>query len=256
MCTCGALLLNRKQTGHVIMITRGERLAQLLVDARTLSLCRHYAVVSNRAAPDSISSAEDVSRPKNCGKTSQWRVVSSVCLARFPKLIQPKTELQMQFEAVQEQLRLERSRLSDYELEEIKIKEIMEEIARKAKLDELVDDQTASAPEKFQEAAAVRNQTLTEFIPAPRTTQADREKDFHSLDRKLDHMLYLIVKRREPANTWEMPQGDHKGEESLIEVTWIYYNLMFMIFRSNKNVNSYLILDVVKKFSKFLGPCI
>ena len=207
-----------------MILTRVERLRKLFVDARALSLCRCYAVINSTTVPDSIYSAEeDASQPKMDRKTSRWRIVSSLCLARFPKLVRPKTELELQFEAVQEQLRLERSRLSDYELEEIKIKDVMEEIAKKAKLDELVDDQTASAPEKFQEAAALRKQAWTEFILAPRTTQADKGKDWHSLDRKLDHMLYLIVKKRQPVNIWQMPQGDHEGEESLLEVTCTKY---------------------------------
>lgn len=210
------------------MLTRGNRLRRLVVDTRGLSLSRCYAVIGNKVEPESVSSVEDeiedTSQPKISKSSARWKIVSSVCLARFPKLTRPKTELQLQFEAVQEQLRLERSRLSDYELEEIKIKEIMEEIARKAKMDELVDDQTASAPEKFQEAAALRNKTLAEFLPGPRITQADEKKDLHSLDRKLDHMLYLIVKNREPLNSWQMPQGDHKGEESLIEVKYRFLN--------------------------------
>ena len=190
-------------------------LTRLYGDARALSLCRYYSKV----VAHSISFAEEsISRPNTDRRSVQWRIVSSLCLARFPKLIRPKMELQLQFEAIQEQLRLERSRLSDYELEEIKIKEIMEEIERKAKLDELVDDQTASAPEKFQEADAARRQALTEFIPAARITQADAENDLHSLDRKLDHMLYLIVKKRQPDSSWLMPQGVHEGEESLLEV--------------------------------------
>ena len=209
------------------MLTRGKRLTRLIVDTRGLSLSRRYAVIGNKAKPESTSSVEDeiedASQPK---KSARWKIVSSVCLARFPKLTRPKTELQLQFEAVQEQLRLERSRLSNYELEEIKIKEIMEEIARRAKMDELVDDQTASAPEKFQEAAALRNKMLAEFLPGPRITKADEEKDLHSLDRKLDHMLYLIVKNREPLNTWQMPQGDYKGEEALIEVKCTFLNCL------------------------------
>ena len=202
-----------------MMLTRRVKL-KLLVNTRALPFCRHYAIVSNKLAPDSVSPVEDhVSQPTIDKKPSQWRIVSSVCLARFPKLVRTKSKLQLQFEAVKEQLRLERSRLSDYELEEIKINEIMDEIARKAKLDELVDDQTASAPEKFQEAAGLRKQALKEFIPAPRITQADKQEDLHSLDRKLDHVLYLIVKERQPENTWQMLQGVHEGDESLLEVT-------------------------------------
>jgi len=199
------------------MLTTGERVIKLLVNVRVLSIPRRYVAISNRIASDPVSFTED--DPKIEERSAQWRIVSSVCLARFPRLTRPKTELQLQFEAVQEQLRFERSRLSDYELEEIKIKEIMEEIARKAKLDELVDDQTASAPEKFHEDAALRKKALNDFVLAPRITQADKRKDLHSLDRKLDHMLYLIVKKRQPVNAWQMPQGGHEGEESLLEVT-------------------------------------
>lgn len=204
------------------MLTKGERLVKLLVNSRGVSLCRHFAMISNKVAPDSVRPDEGHASASNDSKinrkSAQWKIVSSVCLARFPKLTRQKTELQLQFEAIQEQLRLERSRLSDYELEEIKIKEIMEEIQKKAKLDELVDDQTASAPEKFHEEATLRKQVLQEFVPASRTTQADKENDLHSLDRKLDHMLYLIVKKKQPVIAWEMPQGDHEGEESLLEV--------------------------------------
>lgn len=213
--------------------TRRDRLTKLLVDVRKFSACRYYAGISNKVVSESVE--EVVTQSKTDIKSSQWRIVSSVCLARFPRLIRPKTELQLQFEAVQEQLRLEKSRLSDYELEEIKIEEVMEEIARKAKLDELVDDQTASAPEKFQEAAALRKQALTEFVPSPRTTQADKDKDLHSLDRKLDHMLYLIVKKKnQPVNIWEMPQGDHAGEESLLEVTYAYSYLYSELTTSSR----------------------
>lgn len=191
---------------------RQTRLLQRFVNSRVLlSNCR----VTNEATNPQVLTD---SQPRT-SKIS-WRTVGSVCLARFPRLTRPKSDLRLQFEAIQNQLRFEKSRLSDYELEEIKIKEIVEEIERKAKLDELVDDQTASAPDKFQEMMAQRKQELQEFVPASRITQADKDDDIRSLNRKLDQMLYLIVKKEKPkhAHIWQMPQGGHEEGESLFEV--------------------------------------
>jgi len=188
------------------------RLFQRLVNTRVLqSKCR----VTNEVTNPQILTDSQLPTSK-----IRWRTVGSVCLARFPRLTQPKSELRLQFEAIQNQLRFEKSRLSDFELEEIKIKEIVEEIERKAKLDELVDDQTASAPEKFQEMMTQRNQELKDFVPALRVTQADKDNDIRSLNRKLDQVLYLIVKKEKPkhAHIWQMPQGGHEEGESLLEV--------------------------------------
>ena len=69
-----------------MMLTRRQKFVKLLVNIRTLPLYRHYAVLSNKVVPDSVSHAEDhVSQPKIDKKLAQWRIVSSVCLARFPK---------------------------------------------------------------------------------------------------------------------------------------------------------------------------
>ena len=189
------------------------RLLQRLVDTRVL--LSKYRVTNEAIYPE----VPNYSQPQTASKI-QWRTVGSVCVARFPRLTRPKSELHLQFEAIQNQLRFEKSRMSDYELEEIKIKEIIEEIERKAKLDELVDDQMASAPDNFQEMMAQRKQALKEFVPAPRVTQADKDNDIRSLNRKLDQMLYLIVKKQQPkhAHNWQMPQGGHEEGESLLEV--------------------------------------
>ena len=47
-----------------------------------------------------------------------WRIVSAICVQRFPTLVKEKTPLELEFLAMQEQQRTERSRLSDFELEE------------------------------------------------------------------------------------------------------------------------------------------
>lgn len=65
------------------------------------------------------------------------------------------------------------------------------------------------------------------FQPASRTTQADEEDDRKSLNRKLAESLFLLVKKARNQHAWQMPQGQHEGQESLREVsfTWIKFML-------------------------------
>ncbi len=59
---------------------------------------------------------------------------------------------------------------------------------------------------------------LQEFKPAPRLTEADVSGDMRSLNRKLDRVLYMLVKKPRKDHSWQMPQGGVEGEESLLEV--------------------------------------
>lgn len=48
-----------------------------------------------------------------------WHIVTAICVQRFPKLVQQKSPLELEFRSLQNQIKFERSRLSDHELEEI-----------------------------------------------------------------------------------------------------------------------------------------
>ena len=51
-----------------------------------------------------------------------------------------------------------------------------------------------------------------------RETAADKKQDFQSLQRKLDQILYLLVKKPRQSYMWQMPQGGLDPGESLIQV--------------------------------------
>ena len=72
--------------------------------------------------------------------------------------------------------------------------------------------------DEFEDLLESREAELQEFEPAPRLTEADRAEDMRSLDRQLDRVLYLLVKKPREEHAWQMPQGGVEGEESLIEV--------------------------------------
>lgn len=70
----------------------------------------------------------------------------------------------------------------------------------------------------FEDLIESRDTELQEFKPASRQTEFDRSGDMKSLERKLDRVLYLLVKKPRQEHAWQMPQGGVEPEESLIEV--------------------------------------
>ena len=72
--------------------------------------------------------------------------------------------------------------------------------------------------DEFEELQEAREAELQSFNPASRETEADRTGDMKSLQRKLDRVLYLLVKKPRKEHAWQMPQGGLEQQESLIEV--------------------------------------
>lgn len=48
--------------------------------------------------------------------------------------------------------------------------------------------------------------------------RSDSQNDLQSLDRRLDEMLYLLVKKPREKFSWQFPQGSVDNGESLVEV--------------------------------------
>ncbi len=55
-------------------------------------------------------------------------------------------------------------------------------------------------------------------VTTERETEADRTNDLHSLNRKLDRTLYLLIQKRRDVNLWQFPQGPVGSGEALHEV--------------------------------------
>ena len=72
--------------------------------------------------------------------------------------------------------------------------------------------------EEFEDLLEAREAELQAFKPSPRETEADRNDDRRSLNRSLDQMLYLLVKKPRREHAWQMPQGGVEEGESLLEV--------------------------------------
>lgn len=73
-----------------------------------------------------------------------WRTVVGVCVQRFPMLSRAKTDLEQQFEELQIVIRTERSRLSDFELEEAEYFKKKKKRERMAMEEDLEESQVCS----------------------------------------------------------------------------------------------------------------
>lgn len=84
-----------------------------------------------------VSSSDPDAPPRPVGHP--WRVVAAVCVQRFPILSREKLELELRYEALKDIMREERSRLSDFELEELEHNQKKRERERRA-LEEDLDE--------------------------------------------------------------------------------------------------------------------
>ncbi|XP_033744841.1 39S ribosomal protein L46, mitochondrial-like [Pecten maximus] len=163
------------------------------------------------------SAAATQSRPKD----EKWILVSAVCLERYPKIVPPKTELEAKFKADLQRIELERSVLCDHELKHL------DDIEKKKQKEK----ESESHPVQKVDSAGMKEEKLTavdledgwdkealNFTETSRKTDADKENDLQSLNRKLDKKLFLVVKQRlGEFEQWILPQGDHLMEESMRE---------------------------------------
>ena len=163
----------------------------------------------------------------------RWKIKAAACVQRFPVIGSEKGALERRYEEFMEQIRFEKSRLSDYELEELREKEKIDARQKQALEQDLSDAQLQGmdGEDTFEELAEARETALQEFRAAPRVTKADLEGDCSSLDRQLDRMLYLVVWE---GGVWRMPCTEWKEEESLLEVClwaghWCVYKCMHVM---------------------------
>ena len=97
--------------------------------------------------------------------------------------------------------------------------------------------QAGDDADDFDDMQEARELELQEFKPAPRLTEADLLCDLHSLDRNMDRVLYLLVKKPRKDHAWQMPQGGVEDGESLLEVNYeVFFFFYFHPFKKKKGM--------------------
>ena len=121
-----------------------------------------------------------------------WRIVAAVCVQHMPTLGREKTDLELRYLQMKDQCRVEKSKLSDHELEEIAFERLKKARVLKAQEEEINEPTNAGGDEEsnaFEDLQESKEIELQEFEPASRETEADRQGDIRSLERRLDRWV-------------------------------------------------------------------
>ncbi|XP_076313599.1 mitochondrial ribosomal protein L46 isoform X2 [Tachypleus tridentatus] len=136
---------------------------------------------------------------------SQWHLVSAVALERKPVITKEKSTFEKKFYDMLQQMELRGSLLSDHELRNKEDMNRAERIKR-GEIDE--SDLDAASKQTAQDFEDAATEELNKFQVASRVTDADIKGDQHSLERKLDAHLLLVVKQKLGNDyRWVLPQS-------------------------------------------------
>ncbi|NXF01075.1 RM46 protein, partial [Smithornis capensis] len=142
-----------------------------------------------------------------------WRLFGAMCLLRLPSITQPLEKEEEEMAALMAQIELEKSHYSDHE-----IRKLEEEERLKRRKENLYDDDEAPGKTVImaQDLEDKWEQKFLRFQPAPRITDADKNNNRTSLNRKLDSNLMLLVKQKiGNQELWLLPQVEWQPGETL-----------------------------------------
>ncbi|XP_060116299.1 large ribosomal subunit protein mL46 [Heteronotia binoei] len=142
---------------------------------------------------------------------SKWRLHGALCLQRSPTVTQEMNPFEKEMAELVEQMDVEKSLYSDHE-----IRCLAEEERMQQKKEMYEDDDGGKEILLAQDLEDAWEQKLRKFSPAPRITDADKDGDRTSLNRKLDQNLLLLVKQKVgDQEIWLLPQAEWQDGETL-----------------------------------------
>uniref|UniRef100_A0A182PHS3 Large ribosomal subunit protein mL46 n=1 Tax=Anopheles epiroticus TaxID=199890 RepID=A0A182PHS3_9DIPT len=141
----------------------------------------------------------------------KWDLYAGVLVERLPIVTKTLEPIEVKFKEMLDQIELEKSLKSNHELRKETEKQQLELLkAGKIDLDSEALKQTA------QDLEDAYNEEFARFKPAPRVTEADKQNDIRSLDRKLEETLVLLVEQKLGSKShYLLPQGLNKKGESM-----------------------------------------
>lgn len=142
---------------------------------------------------------------------TDWHTVGALCLERKPIITQPLIPLEQKYLQYLQKLEVEKSYLSDHEKRHIEDLKLTDKLKKGDVEDmEVVSKQTA---QDFEDAQL---EEFNKYKPNSRQTEADKTNDCHSLQRKLDSSLVLVIKQKLGNDyRWILPQAVHQTGETL-----------------------------------------
>ncbi|XP_060582536.1 large ribosomal subunit protein mL46-like isoform X2 [Ruditapes philippinarum] len=151
-------------------------------------------------------------------KAKTWQLHSAVCLQRYPVITTPLNEFEQKYKDYLTEIEINNSLLSDHELQNLaEKKKKMEPTEEKEVVKKKVVEEKLLTAEEMEDEW---QKELDKFEFADRITDADRNNDMTSPNRKLDKRLVLITKQHWGDDTkaeWAFPQILRQDGESMRE---------------------------------------
>lgn len=191
---------------------------------------RHSSTETPTEVPndDARDAAVDLKRHRKSRskKDIYFRTTAGLVLCRSPIITRDLSEFEKAFYAYQRHLK---SRLSSpfptdfyFQKGSLASKRWLAGEDGRRQANELVPT-SSRTPEEGELTGAERElqdeEDVASSVAMSRTTDADRQNDFKSLNRKLDRTLYLLLKKPRTQHAWQFPQGPVGAGEVLHDST-------------------------------------
>ncbi|POY72819.1 NUDIX hydrolase [Rhodotorula taiwanensis] len=173
--------------------------------------------LQSTAAVESSGEASSSAGKANEAPSPRHRVVAAALLSRPPLLLPQLSPLERTYYAYQRRIHRALAKPFDVSSQWFFKKASQAEKAftafdQRAVEAEKHDDATGR---KAFEMASEEVEGAPEFLE--RETEADKQGDVRSLERKQDRTLYLLLQKKRADHAWQFPQGGVEGTESLVD---------------------------------------
>ncbi|KAL1464799.1 hypothetical protein WDU94_004414 [Cyamophila willieti] len=143
----------------------------------------------------------------------KWDLMSAVCLERKPIITKELNKVEKKVQALMSDMELENSLKSDHELRCIADEIRTQKLKNNTLNVDMIDD---ALQQTGQDYADMGLNELKNFTPASRITNADKDNNIKSTQRKLDkHLVLLLNEKLGDKLHWILPFGKRLDGETM-----------------------------------------
>jgi len=171
------------------------------------SICRTSKI--HRATLQLVPKSRNSTSTKPSEEKKPWQITAAVSVERMPSISPPLAPIAEKMQKMLDSIEFELSKKSDHEMRH----EEDQMYAEMKQRGEPIPVERANIITAFDDEDRWKKDA-DKFKPASKTTSADETNDKTSLDRALDHSLFLVLKNQD---SWTLPMSHNEKGESLRE---------------------------------------